>query len=273
MVINILISTFNNRILGLKKFVKEKDIIYSISHQVTESLSDEAREYIEFLKTQKNVIYSRINSKGVAKNRNNGLKIRVPGSVCFLADDDIEYNYNNLRKIASILDSNQEYDFITFKIKTFDGKDYKRYKNNIFKHNLKTLTNIGIIDVAFKEEVIEKYNLKFDERFGPGSEFPIGEDFIFMTDALKAGANIWFYPLDVVKHGEIGTGSKLKEEIIMGRGAVFARVFGKWCYIINIIFALKHYKNYKKSFSFFEYLKLMIDGCKFFKKKANEIIS
>jgi hypothetical protein len=162
-------------------------------------------------------------------------------------------------------------DVLTFKIKTFSGKDYKKYKGIGFKHNLKTLSNIGIIDVAFREELIDKYNLSFDERFGPGGYYSIGEDFIFMTDAIKKGLNIQFEPIDVVQHEDIGTGQILRDDIIFGRGAMFSRVFGSLSFVLNIYFATKNYKKYSSVFSYWKYNMLLFEGSlNFLRKNKNE---
>jgi len=235
---------------------------------VIENLDEETVEYIEILKKSDNVIYSQINSKGVAKNRNNALKHRVKGSVCLLSDDDVIYFKDSYSKILEIFENEKDIEFLTFKIKTFKGKDYKNYKKEEFVHSLKSLGNIGIIDVAFREEVIEKYNLKFDERFGPGGYYSIGEDFIFMTDAVKQKALIKYKPVDIVQHEDIGTGQILRDDIIFGRGAMFARVFGFASFLLNLYFAIKHLKNYNKKYSFIKYNKLLLSGSiDFFRKK------
>lgn len=112
---------------------------------------------------------------------------RVKNSICLLADDDIVYFEDSFENILNIFEENKDIDILTFKIKTFSGKDYKKYRDYEFRQNIKTLSNIGIVDVAFREEIIDKYELVFDERFGPGGYYSIGEDFIFMTDAVKKG--------------------------------------------------------------------------------------
>ncbi len=260
MCLNLLISTIDNRILGLKNIIVSKpDVIYTVSHQVTSELSQEVLDYINELLESKEVIYSQISSRGVAKNRNNALKHRVKGSICLLCDDDVVYFKDSFERICQEFQNNS-FDFLTFKIKTFKGKDYKKYRAYEFQQTLRTLTSIGIIDVAFKEEVIQKYSLEFDERFGPGAYYAIGEDFIFMSDACKRGANIVYKPLDIVQHDEVGTGNTLEDKIIFGRGAMFARVFGRNSFILNTLFALKKYKNYKYKYTLFRYLKLLYAG-------------
>ncbi len=261
MILNILIASFNNRILGLKNIITyDANIVYTVSHQVTIALDIESRQYIEELRRCKNVIYSKIHSKGVAINRNNALKHRVKGSICLLSDDDVVYFENSFKKIIQEFKEDTALEFLTFKIKTFSGKNYKEYKEHEFKHTLKSLSIIGIVDVAFKEEMIEKYSLRFDERFGPGGEYSIGEDFIFMTDAVKKKANIQYKPIDIVQHEDMGTGMVLRDDIIFGRGAMFARVFGKLGSIINIYFAIKNKKKYKSKYTFWEYNKLLFQG-------------
>ncbi len=226
---------------------------------MTSELSQGALEYIDELSNSKDVIYSQINSSGVAKNRNNALKHRVKGSVCLLCDDDVVYFKESFETILKEFQNN-DFDFLTFKIKTFSGNDYKKYKSYAYRQTLRSLTGIGIIDVAFKEEVINRYALEFDERFGPGAYYAIGEDFIFMSDASKRGANIFYKPLDIVQHDEIGTGSTLEDKIIFGRGAMFARVFGVSSFLLNTVFALKNRKKYREKYSLFKYIKLLYQG-------------
>jgi len=261
MQLNLLISTINNRILGLKNIIlNQENTIYTISHQVIETLSDETQRYIEELKRNKQVVYSQIKSRGVATNRNNALKHRVKGTICLLCDDDVIYFEDAFAKIFQSFEKNSSLDFLTFKIKTFSGKDYKRYRKDSFEQTLRSLSSIGIIDVAFREEAIEKYQLKFDESFGPGGHYSIGEDFIFMTDAYKKGASILYEPLDIVQHADLGTGGILKDDVIFGRGAMFARVFKYKSFLINLYFALKHYKNYCKTYTFSRYMQLLMQG-------------
>jgi hypothetical protein len=226
---------------------------------------------MEELQKKSYVIYSQINSKGVAKNRNNALKHRVKGSICLLCDDDVVYFEDAFVKILQSFEKNKNIDFLTFKIKTFSGKDYKNYKQEPFYQTLRSLTSIGIIDVAFREEVLEKYNLSFDERFGPGGYYSIGEDFIFMTDAYKQGATILYEPLNIVQHDDVGTGAILKDSIIFGRGAMFSRVFGFKMIVINLLFALKKYNFYAHQYSFLKYLSLLYKGSyDYFKGRVDE---
>ncbi len=261
MILNVLISTIDSRILGLKKIIKEeKDVIYTVSHQISDTLSEKVQEYVAELHRYKYVVYSPLYSVGVAKNRNNALKHRVKGAICLLADDDIVYYPNSFSTIRQLFQEDNTLDFLTFKIKTFSGKDYKNYKSYAFQHTLKTLSIIGIVDVAFKEEVIDKYGLKFDERFGPGGKYSIGEDFIFMTDAVKKDAKICYKPIDIVQHEDMGTGMILKDNIIFGRGAMFARVFGWLSFPLNMYFALKNRKKYVEVYTFTQYARLLFAG-------------
>lgn len=261
MIINILISTIDTRILGLKKIIKEeKNVIYTVSHQISDILSEEVNAYIVELNRYKYVVYSSLRSKGVAKNRNNALRHRIKGSVCLLADDDIVYYPNSFNAILEVFQKDNTLEFLTFKIKTFSGKDYKNYKSQEFRHTLKTLSIIGIVDVAFREEVIEKYRLQFDERFGPGGQYGIGEDFIFMTDAMKKDAKICYKPIDIVQHEDMGTGMILKDNIIFGRGAMFARVFGWLSFPLDIYFALKNRKKYAQTYTIMNYVTLLFCG-------------
>ena len=261
MILNVLISTIDTRILGLNKIIREdENVIYTVSHQISEQMTNEVIEYVEELISCNYVVYSQINSSGVAKNRNNALQHRIKGSICLLADDDILYYVDSFKQILHTFQEESALEFLTFKIKTFSGKDYKNYKPYAFRHTLKTLSIIGIVDVAFREEMIDKYALHFDERFGPGGHYAIGEDFIFMTDAVKQGAVIEYKPIDIVQHEELGTGMILLDNIIFGRGAMFARVFGLLCFPLNVYFAIKNREKYRLKYSFLKYNQFLFKG-------------
>ena len=259
----ILISTINNRVLNLKNIIQVHDeqITFIVSHQFNEELSDESKSYVDSLNNREDICYSSLKGKGVAKNRNNTLKFMEPASICLILDDDILLCKDAFLNVIKAFDNNSDADFISFKILDLEGNDYKSYPKEKQWHTLRTLTGIGTTEMAFRSDVILDNDLKFDEDFGPGAqEYPMGEDFIFAMDLHHLKAKMLFLPIPIVKHPKESTGSSLDKKVISARGAVFARVYGSWAYILNIYFAVKHNKMYKNNLTFFSYIKLMIQG-------------
>ena len=269
----VLISTINDRILNLKNIIQayDEEIIYIVSHQINEELRDETKNYIDSLNKRKDVLCSVLAGKGVAKNRNNTLQFIEPLSICLILDDDVQLCEDIFRTVIKSFEDNQSADFISFKILDLEGNDYKSYPKEKQWHTFRTLTGVGTTEMAFRSDFILDNNVRFDERFGPGADqYPLGEDFIFAMDLYYLKTKMLFLPIPIVKHPKASTGSSLDKKVIFARGAVFARIFGRWSYILDIYFTLKHNKMYKNSFTLFGYLKLMLLGSNdFFKKEFN----
>jgi len=259
----ILMSTIDNRILNLKNIIQlhSEQITYVVSHQVTETLEEESKNYIDVLTQRDDVIYDILESKGVAKNRNNTLRFVESESICLILDDDVLLCDNVFKNVLKSFSENPKSDFISFKILDLDGHDYKYYSAEKKQHTFCTLKGIGTTEMAFRRDLLTEQNIVFDERFGPGADkYPMGEDFIFAMDFYASKANMLFVPVPIVKHPRVSTGSRVDKKVIFARGAVFARVYGRWAYVLNIYFSLKHKKMYKDSFTLLSYLKLMTTG-------------
>ncbi|MDM5272400.1 glycosyltransferase family A protein [Sulfurovum sp. zt1-1] len=263
MKLNILISTIDNRILNLKNILQTYDanITYIISHQVTQDLNHELETYIDVLSHRDDVVYGRLPNKGVAKNRNNTLRYLQPSTVSLIVDDDVILCENAFYNVLQAFLENPSADFISFKILDLEDKDFKSYPKVKQWHSLRTLTGIGTTEVAFKSDFVLSNQIRFDERFGPGSDiYPSGEDFIFAMDLYKRKAKMLYIPIPIVKHPHDSTGNDWNSNIVFAKGAVFARVFGYLSVIVDVYFSLKHRKEYKEQFTFYRYLKRMLSG-------------
>ena len=258
----ILVSTIDNRILNLQNIIQSEkhQVSYIISHQVTKKTGQEVESYLLELSKRTDIIYHELIGKGVAKNRNNTLKYIEPSSVCLILDDDIYLCPNAFENVLNAFD-NTDADFISFKILDMEGNDYKSYPTKKQWHTLGSLTGIGTTEIAFRSDLILNSKIKFDERFGPGSEvYPIGEDFIFAMDLYRLKTKMLFLPIPIVKHPKGSTGDNLDAKTIFGRGAMFARVFGWKSFFIDFLFAIKKYPYYRQEVSLFRYTGSLIDG-------------
>lgn len=259
----ILISTIDERISNLKNIIQAPDenVVYVVSHQVTEEIREDVKEYIESICEREDVRYASLTGSGVAKNRNNTLRFVKPGLICLILDDDIVLCEDAFRTVRETFDKNPTARFISFKILNTNGDDYKPYPQKKKWHTLSTLTSIGTTEMAFKSDLIFENDIRFDERFGPGAQdYPLGEDYIFAMDIYRLKVKMLFMPIPIVMHPPGSTGGSLDEKIIFARGAVFARVFGSLSYLIDIYFSLKKRKYYHSKYSVYDYIKLMISG-------------
>jgi len=173
-----------------------------------------------------------------------------------ICDDDVVLNDNFnviIQEAFSLLPSS---DVLTFNV---DGLQ-KDYHSEIYRHSYKTLAKVSSIEIAFKKDAIKQKEIFFDEKFGLGSQYPMGEEFIFLTDAYKKGLKLFYMPKIIVSHKHISSGSKLDDITLYARGAVYAKVFGYTAILFYIYSTYKHYSRYNVVYTPWKYFKLLTSG-------------
>ncbi len=260
----ILISTIDERVLSLSNLLlSPKDgIKYVVSHQLTKEPEESVKKFVGELTCRPDLIYSKIEGSGVAKNRNNALKHIEPGSISFICDDDVIFCEGALEKILEAFSEIPNADLVTFKIcDRATGRDFKPYPRQAMAHTIRSLSGVGATEIAFRSDLVFDSGVTFDSCFGPGApHYPTGEDYIFVTDLYKRGYNLYFKPTTVASHPKQSTGTTWSERVVFGKGAVWARVFGWKGVLISSLFALKKYRLYRKDLSFFRFLYLIQKG-------------
>lgn len=211
--------------------------------------------------------------KGLSKSRNRAIEL-CDSDIALISDDDVVYSDEIEKIISKAFKENSEADIITFQFLKDDNTLYKKnYKKEKFWHDIYTLARVSSVEIAFKVDKVKNKNIKYDENFGLGSIFPTGEEYIFLSDALKNGLKILYIPIPILIHPDESSGGQFigNPLLVESKGALFYRIFGIKSYIISLIFTFK--KNKLAKLSFIEFYKLMLKGIKKFKnlKLANEL--
>lgn len=204
------------------------------------------------------------NELGISKSRNKALE-NASGEICIICDDDVVYENNLLEIIQNSFESDKSADIITFKIKTPEGDDFKKYRLEEFYHNKRTILKTSSIEIAFRLNSIKSKNIKFDESFGLGGQYISGEENIFLMDCLKKGLKIKYVPIVIGTHPKESSGYVLDEKSIYSKGALFYRLFGLKCIYLNLAFILKKFKEVK--FNIFKAIFLIYKGTMDYKKR------
>lgn len=264
MKIDILISTYNAGIYNVESLLldPDKDINYIVSHQITDSKIDISK--CVFLH-RPDVKYSQLNHKGLSKNRNNTFHLSE-GDICFIADDDVSYNLSTIKKVAQKFKENPDLDIFVGKIKTYEGEpEYKKYFDREKVLGWRDIGRVSSIEMVVRRDSIIEKGIKFDTKFGLGSsQYPKGEEAIFLSDCLKKKLKIMFFPEYIVKHPKESSGSSVaydeRESEYMG--ALNYRIFKNMAFFSSIFFCFKHYARYRQYLSPFEYLLFFRKGIK-----------
>ena len=262
--IGLVISTLNDGIFNLRNTIPVGADEIIIVHQVTnENLIVYESIYSDF--KNRNIQIIQLKEKGLSLSRNTGLTA-AKSDYILICDDDGKFEPNLFEILENAILKFPEADIYSFKTKTPDGSPYKKYQDEPYHHTKRSTAKVSSIEILIKRSWLINSKLKFDPRFGLGSNFPTGEEFIFLTDAIQQDAKIIYIPEYIVTHPAQSSGKHFTDTLIKSKGALFARTYG-WKYpFVDFIFALKKLDHYKKEVSFFKFLKLIFAGSKEFRK-------
>ncbi|MFT4244723.1 MAG: glycosyltransferase family 2 protein [Candidatus Woesearchaeota archaeon] len=256
MKISVLVTTMNN---GIERVLKELvpqlvncEII--ISHQITD------KTIKPLTKIPKKVVYTYMHNKGLSKNRNNALKYAT-GDICVICDDDLNYVKGFNETILRAYEKNKNADIITFNAINEKGTLHSKFskKKRVFKHTNITILSITSWMITFKRKSALKHKLFFDEKYGLGTKICVGEENIFLKDALDKQMRVIHYQKPIVIHPDESSGVDYRDELIKSRPLVFKRMFGIIGYLFALVyFPIFHRKFYKKKYSFFGFIRRSI---------------
>lgn len=182
-----------------------------------------------------------INSKasGLAKSRNLAIQ-NCLGQICLFADDDVVYKHDFKQKIISSFESKPNAEIITFKMEDEYGNDFRKYPNIKF-HTKKTVSSVNSVVIAFRKKSIQGV-MAFDVKFGLNAEFPTGDEYVFLRNALNRNKAVCFEPEVILRHPSESSGQFAgRDKNIFARGAIFYKFHGTLSYfkLIHHIYLLK----------------------------------
>lgn len=166
------------------------------------------------------------NESGLSRSRNRALDF-LTAEIGLIADDDVSYLESSFDIISRAFIENPEYDIITFQIIDSKGIPFKYYSSKKKKLNILSVLKVSSIEIAFRTKSIQETGLKFDERFGLGTNLKSCEENIFLTDCIKKGMKILYIPKPIVMHPLESSGSAYNDvSVLAAKGAMFRRVYG-----------------------------------------------
>jgi len=253
MKLQVLVSTMYQKDYSLlEKMNINSDAI--VINQCDEISNDEIQH------SGRKVKWFNVSERGLSKSRNMALE-HATGNICVLADDDLEYieNYSDL--IIEQFNLHPEADIITFQIEGIEKK-FKNYHKKSKKLNYLTSMKISSVEIAFRLEKIKKSDIKFDEEFGAGSKYIMGEENLFLANCIKNGLKIVYVPLKIADLHvcESTWFNGYNKDYFISKGAVFTAMSKSLSLLYIFQFALRKYNLYKKETSLLNAVKYMLRG-------------
>ena len=203
-----------------------------------------------------NVTYVETTQRGLSKSRNMAIS-NATESVCILCDNDVEYVADYDRIITDAF-ARYDADAIVFFIKRpeRDRPVFDRPKRMGYLSVLKIFSP----EIAFRRDAVS--GIRFNESFGAGAKYFMGEENLFLYDLLKHKKKIMYVPeMIAATRDEQSTWFKGYDRgFFISRGANYAAMSRFFSPGLILQFALRKTGLYSKDTSFLQAIRYMFEG-------------
>lgn len=177
-----------------------------------------------------------LTSNGLSHSRNAALDHVRSGFILF-SDDDMVLDMEGILLLKQALAQNSDLALA----RGWRAERFKRCRSTLGKLHLLNATRICAPELMIRVQAFRQADIRFDSEFGVGARYGIGEDYVFVADALKAGLKARAVPVVTGAHPCPSTGDIWDNaNLFVARRAVLQRVFGAWSPAVALAYAIKH---------------------------------
>lgn len=177
--------------------------------------------------------------KGVAKSRNQAI-LSAKTDLLIFGDDDVVFHPSELEKAVKKFEANPELVLLLLAANDETGKPRKQYPTSENKLTLFNSARAATYEMMINVSRVKQLEIKFDERFGAGADLYLGDEYIFISDLIRAGARCEFAPIFAATHPSDSSGERWGTAIDRkARAAVFERVFGPLAPLVRLAFGIR----------------------------------
>jgi glycosyltransferase involved in cell wall biosynthesis len=167
-----------------------------------------------------------LKNKGVAKSRNAALD-RASGEFLLFGDDDMRFIEAGIESALDYFRANPDCAIILTQAIDEDGELRKNYASEETPLKLTNSARAATYEMLVRVDALRDKKIRFDEEFGAGAANYLGDEYIFIADALRAGLKGVHLPVKLAIHPKNSSGSRWgTESDLSARAKVFSRVFG-----------------------------------------------
>jgi len=196
------------------------------------------------VKARNDIRVIRLTSTGVARSRNAVISA-ANGTYLAFADDDARPLIRGVTEALDYLDANANVCVLAGRTLDFAGRPRKRYARREKALTRWNSGKFGTVEIVVRTASLIANNLRFDEQFGAGTPNYLGDEYIFLTDAIRLGLLGVFKPIDLAEHSAESSGTEFgTEKDASARSAVLGRVFGRAAFFARFAFILRHPRRF-----------------------------
>ena len=189
-----------------------------------------------------------LEGSGAAASRNAALA-RSETDLLLFSDDDVRLLPNGLAQLIDAFAERPDASLMTGQTLLVSGAPEKMYPLRPQRLSLFNAAKIGTVELAVRPGRIREAAIRFDERFGAGAEFPLGDEYIFVADCLKSGLEGVYVPIPFALHEGASSGLDFRSaSLTRARARVLERVFGRFLSLpIKVGFIWRHRHRFHTS--------------------------
>ena len=176
--------------------------------------------------------------RGLSHNRNCGLAA-AKGTLVLFNDDDIALDMAGITQMRGLFAADPT---LALALGWRTGEVPKRgRRTGSFALTRFTAGHASAPGLMVRRTAVLGAGVTFDPAFGVGAPAPIGEDYIFVTDLLRAGLKGRGVPIETGAHPHPSTGDDWHNpDLMRARRAMLARVFGPVHPLVRAAYTLRH---------------------------------
>lgn len=183
----------------------------------------------------------RLDSLGLSDSRNAAISMCETDFLLF-ADDDHRLDLDSILQLTGTLQEDPSLSFVVGHRARSIGPAKGGRSTKLTRWNT---GRICAPELIIRVSSIRQKNVRFDTNFGIGARYPIGEDYVFVTDMLAQGCLGQAFPIITGYHDGPSTGDKWNDRIILeARKAVLKRVFRRLHLLVRLGYTMRHYKKF-----------------------------
>lgn len=215
--------------------------------------------------SNRNICYIETTERGLSKSRNMAIA-NAKDEICILCDNDVEYVDGYEELILEAFRNYPDYDIIVFHVAS-DINPHPCYPQPKKMGYISCCKAISY-EIAFRRERV--LNIHFDENIGAGTKYKMGEENAFLYECLRRGLHIHYIPLQIAKlrYEPTTWNTGFDANYMVSRGASFTAMTNRFSLLLILQFAVRKYKLYRDTLTFWQALGYMRQGKRQYRKEV-----
>ncbi len=180
----------------------------------------------------------RLQTTGVATSRNAAMDCASRELLQF-ADDDGEVVPDGVTRAIEFLRSNPDVSFVAGRTVDERGGLRKRYPRRRRRLRRWNSAKIGTVELMVRVDAFRRAGVRFDEDFGAGTPNHLGDEWVFVSDAIAAGLVGYALPYTIASNRSTSSGLDYDGTAqARARARAFSRVFGRRALAWRVLWVL-----------------------------------